>query len=278
MTETEGNEGMVEEPTEAEPTDDASTETQTEPPTQEQDVDALIAQAKAEVEAEWQKKYQGLQKVVSKKDRELQKYKQPEVSPTQTPNTNLEAMKLVVSDLEARDAELGTVNPRIAQIKQMIDEEEKRQVYEQQVVGWQRTVESAREKIEAQIEDAGLDPNDPKLDSVWDKFDIAAYQTGNFDAVNKRLERVLKSVKPKEEKEPVGEKDLEEKVKKLAEEEKKKWLIEQGYLSSDVGPPAGAMGDDAEFLKRYSAGEENDHKRAKELLDKIGEQPLVQRK
>jgi len=202
------------------------------------DASALVAEAEqrqVELQAEIDRKEAVIQRLKEKVELRKRKEKATPLATT-TPNTQLETMKLMVSDLEARDAEQGTVNPRVAQIKQMITEEEQRQVYEKQVQNWQQTTESEREKIEAQIEEAGLNPTDSQFDAVWDKFDIASYQTGNFDAVNQRLGRVLKTVKPvnKEKKEETPEITPE-----LREKIEREYVIKNGIISSDESGPSG---------------------------------------
>ena len=207
-------EALVEETT-ATPEPEAETTETTKTFTQE-DLDAIVS--------EKDKAYQGLQKVIARKDQELEtSRKQP---PTQS---NTQAVKLLL-ELEEERAntpnELGEVrkpSPRIAQLKAEVRR------LEQQEAGkrYQAQLESKRDEIRRKAEEKGIDPDSAEFYPVVD-----AYYTGNFPEAERRLARIP----AKQEKEQkVGKTEEEIRV-----EERAKVIEELGLKKQDGGSPSGA--------------------------------------
>jgi len=77
--------------------------------------------------------------------------------------------------------------------------------YQEKMVAWETGVEQKRSEVNQKIEEAGLNPDDESFDKVWDAFEIAS-QTGRFENVESRLDRVISKPK-KEEKKEIKEED-----------------------------------------------------------------------
>ena len=211
----------------------------------QEDLDAIVT--------EKDKAYQGLQKVIARKDQELEtQRKQPTQSNTQLYKTMLEELEAQSSGTD----ELGQVrkpSPRIAQLRRQVRALEQQEVRQQH----QSQLEGERNKMRKEAEDVGLDPDSEEFYPVVD-----AFHTGNTPEAKRRLDRILKKHEVKETK--VGKTEEE-----IRAEERAKVIEELGLKKQDGGSPSGGGGSDDTFLKDYAEGKSSDHKRAKTVLEKI---------
>ncbi len=123
-------------------------------------------------------------------------------------------------------------------------------------------VDESLETIKDILQTAGLDPdsNAPEVLEVQGLFNDALNKGLRMDGV---IAKTMKTIKAKV---PDREKLKEEIRKELLEESKKSRVLKVEKNAASGGP----LRDD-EFLARYSRGEEDDHKRAREILKKINQ-------
>ena len=190
----------------------------------QEELDALLG--------ERDKAYQGIQRVVSQKDRKIRELEAPRTQPSK-------ATKVILEEMEARQTEEGITNPRIAQLRAEIAREE-------QAEGMETITREWRGKITDKIVNAGLDPSDEAFDDVWESFDVAYAIDGKFERADKKADRILAKVKPVEKKETKPE-DFDKRL----EEEKRKWMEEQGLLATDTGGPSAGAKRWEEVRDRY---------------------------
>ena len=215
-------------------------ETQTATPTQEE-IDALVAKAKEDGKTEAQKEYQGIQRTVAAKDREIKKLKEQ----TAQPSGRTRSTEIQLEDMKARQQETGEPNPRIAMLEAELQREMRTDYVE-------RTTREAREKLDRKIVEAGYDPSDKMFRPVNKEFRLAYRLDGEFGYADELLDEILADVK-QETKPPEGEKKKtfsEEDVEEL----KRRWMEEQGLLSTSDGGPSGSP-DEWETLRlKYGEG------------------------
>lgn len=240
MPKTKGEQVKVEEVKQEQPIKETPpVEPQTPAPTQE-DIDTRIAEALKKQDEEWQKKYQGLQKVINKKDRELSKRKAEPFREDTTDNT----LKLWLQTKEQQEKASGEVDPMIPILRDELKKREWQAQQAKQMRDWQTAVDEQRESVIQQIEEAGLDPEDARFDPVWDKFEVAAYTTGDFSSVSKRLDRALKTIPPKPSEVKVEVKPEEKVEPQLTPEQLESigrdYAVKKGWLKSPTDIPSGA--------------------------------------
>lgn len=213
------------------------------PPTEPQtismtreELDAKVAEAKAEA----MKEYQGIQRIIAKKDQEIEYLR----GQTSKPRTSTPAYKALLDALEAGQDALGEPNPKLTLAKQIIAEEEKREAQEVVYRQQEAIANKAKDDLANKIKEANLNPEDEMFDDVWDAWDLSNALDGKFERAERKLSRILKNVKPPEKK----EEDEEEIARKVLEK--------KGLLKSETGGPSGVSADweqvRADFIKNPS--------------------------
>lgn len=227
-------------------------------PTEPQPSTGVVAQTKSftreeldtameQVRQEEMAKYQGIQKVVSKKDREIEDLRKRGYT---QPSQDDKLLELMLQDRREKSSEYGGYDPLIPQLETELAARKERQAYQESQIKKQEYTDNWKEKLNTRINEAGLDPNDGQFDDVWETFDIAYSVDGKFERAEKKLDKILKSVKP--EAEP---KETEEELKKrLREEVKREIMLERGELETETGLPSGGNLGDAEFITQFSEG------------------------
>lgn len=210
---------------------------QTETDTQltEERIKAMIAEARADGKAEAEKAYKGIQRAVSKKDRELEELRQ-KVSSMPAQGSTL-TQELMLKELKEMDAD----NPRIAVIERTIQlENQKREAqvkYDQQ----QQEARLEKAKLEEQIEVAGFDPTDKRFRRVWRDWKVADKLDGDWSVAQEELADILETLAPK----PEPKVNEEEEARAKAEAE--------GKLKTDTGGPAGGSTARQQIIERWMA-------------------------
>jgi len=226
-------EPSVEEPTapepEAEVTEPIKTFTQ-------EDVDAIVA--------EKDKAYQGLQKVIARKDREAE---QRQKIPAQPKSSQVNVLKAMADTLATGEGEYGEVpearKAKLAQLRQTIASLEQQERIEQMRI----VAETEKQRMHQEAVDAGLDPYSEEFFPVEDAFDL-----GNYPAAKRRHERIL--AKHQKEAKPVEEKKVKTEEDKEAEIEAR-ILEKYGLTKQDTGGPSAASGSKADKLRAIAEGE-----------------------
>jgi hypothetical protein len=197
----------------------------------QKDIDAILS--------EKDKAYKGLQKTLSKKDRELETLKAQSQSGGATTH-----LKTLTEEVERVARESGGVDTsRLIALRQELEAEERR-------VAAMSIIETERQKLAKEISEKGEDPEDEKFDDVWRDFDFSSMVTGDWNKPRKTLEKTLAKSKPKE-----AQENEDEKVNRLAEEKARKMLEEKGLLVSDVNLPSGVSAKREEIIAKYARGE-----------------------
>lgn len=201
---------------------------------------ATTAEAKAE---EKEKGFKSVQRQLSE-----QKLAPPKTSTSGT----AQALQEVIGALEAQAAEVGELTPttqaKLNAARQTLAIVERDAVFERQETVTSGVIADLRNKFEA----IGEDPDDPKFDSIWDAVQIAKLSDGNFDRAKGRAERILRVVKPPEDKKPEEPKLTDEQKEKVA----RKWKEEHGELKTHEGIPSGTGGElTVEMVEKMSADE-----------------------
>ena len=219
---------------------------QTPAPESKEDIDAVRSQLqealnkakeaedgkkKAEEEA---KKHH---KVATEQGRELKRLRESQLPPTQP--TSLVPLKAMADELERLSQSSYAEDPaaaaRLASIRKQIADEEMRQLVESR----EGITKTWREKLEKQIADSGLTPEDSQFEDVWDAFDIAYSVDGKFERAERKLNRILKERKSVEEKKaPEAQpKETEEEMEKRIEA---KVLKKFNLLPTSTTGPSGS--------------------------------------
>lgn len=198
----------------------------------QEDWDAAKAELEERVRQEEFVKYQGLQKVISKKDAEIERLaKQP---------SNTKTMTTVVDELERLSQSAYESDPasqaRISTLKTQLAAEEQR-AYQENII------HQNQERINQEIKSAGYDPTDDRFEGVWDMFEVASVD-GVFTRVDRKLEKVLNKIPVVKEETNVV--DIEKLVEEKAEEKLRVKMEERGLLHTDLG---GASGGEQTFTR-----------------------------
>jgi len=197
--------------------------------TAEEQLEALqtkLAEAEARAE-EKDKGFRTLQQTFRETEKQL---KQQQATALEIQDLK-EQMKLVAAYVatSAGEEEESLIEPapkKKEDLLQKFDQLEKeRQAKAQQEQFIKQVAEYQKRTV-----DLGLTEED---EDYWEIGDLVTM--GSFRRADIKLKKLENAEK---EKEPVGEKDID----KLAEEKKREWLVEKGYLTSDTGLPAGAAG------------------------------------
>jgi hypothetical protein len=210
----------------------------------QEEVNQLIENATQKARDEEFQKYKGIQRVIAQKDKEIATLKNVSTSYPANTTSNLEPYKVMVEEMEAHARETGETNPRVAQMRALIAEEERKTNAEKQRREVEQYTQTWKEKLEAKIAEAGLTPEDEKFDDVWESFDVSYKLDGKFERAEKKLDRILKGVSkvPEVKKTEVKpDDDLEKKVQARLAEEKRKWMQENHLLETETSAPSAAM-------------------------------------
>lgn len=232
-----GNEKEVEKTTK-QPEEETSPETQTITHTQEE-LDALLVQAKEAGKQELEKQYKGIQNVVSKKDKRIEEL---EGQATQLPTSN-PVVKGILDEIERQGREYGegdtNAQARIASLRNQLAQEEAKQMQAKQVQYQENFSKQEREKLDKVITEAGLDPSDDMFTDVDEAFLMAKNYLGpeGFEIAHRKLTRILKNAKP-----PVKSKETEDKHKAEVDEAAREELEKRGLLKAPPGGPSGGAG------------------------------------
>lgn len=257
-----GKDKGVEDTTDTTETTTTETETQ-EPvlPTNKEELDALKAAAIEQGRLEAEDKYKGIQRTINKKNDEIERLKR---KPTQPPINDFSLEEALIAskrgEVDANDPVIAQLEQALATRKRAATEQANAQ-YRDKIIGEQG------EKFNKQIEDAGLDPDDERLDDFHDKFDEACID-GLFDKAERKLNRILSKVEPKK-----GKTESEDDTKaKWIEEGKRLGMEKMGLLKTDNNQPSGAGSSDEEFERKMGSGElpmtAENMKRAQSIIDK----------
>jgi len=214
-----------------------------------------------ELKARLKEQYDELNKTLSAQGAELKRLRKQLTEAPKVASPAIDAQKILLEEMEARQAETGEPNPRIAALKAEIARLEQQEFIE-------RTTNEWRSKLETRISEAGLDPTDEKFDSVWDRFHMAYYVDGpaGFAEAEKRLERILsKSVPKQEPKSPEGKPEKKTYTEEEVEELKRRWMEEQGLLTSEAGGPSASSLTKKDIAAKFAAGEISEEEAAKYL-------------
>uniref|UniRef100_A0A6M3XMT3 Uncharacterized protein n=1 Tax=viral metagenome TaxID=1070528 RepID=A0A6M3XMT3_9ZZZZ len=202
------------------------------------------------VRQEEKEKYQALQRVISNKDRELRELRTRQTeTPSTKPDRRINVLMDEIENLRLQSGETQA-SPRIVQLRVELAREE-------QVQAQEAIVRTERQKIEEEIRNANLNPDDDAFLSVWDSFDFAAAVDGKFERAWKRVKTVLKDTKPAESNlvpEPKKEdtsKIVEDKVQERLREEYEK----RGWLESNTGEPSARGTRKEEAYAKFAKGE-----------------------
>lgn len=172
---------------------------------------------------EGQRQYQGLQKVIAKKDRELDALQR------KAPTSNKKVLAAVLDEIDRPQEELYQDPGRGSRISQLRVDLER----EEQLERMNAYAQQERERINQIIEDAGFSPTDEAFEDVEDAYDLSMMD-GNFARAEKKARKIIgKLAKPVKEPEPDIEKLVEEGVRKMMEE--------KGELTMPAGGPSGAL-------------------------------------
>jgi hypothetical protein len=108
--------------------------------------------------------------------------------------------------------------------------------------------------------------NDDMLERVEDYL-----RTGNLERAEKRIAKAEGEKKPVEIPKVENKETEDVRIARLVEEGIARKLKEKypDILASDDGKPSGGQSSDDKFMERYGQGLETDHKRAKQILDKM---------
>lgn len=180
------------------------------------------------------KKYQGLQKVVSRKDQQIEQLKQ-------SPKPQSKVTNKLIDEIEhlARNSDDGLASTnRIAALKQEL-------VKEENIAQGEAFANDWHSKINQKIIDAGYDPNDDAFVDVEEAYQTAYYSHGKFELAEKKADRILKSLQPTKTEEKVetppitpqkrtfSDEDLEE-AERLINEKKGLSVSDSGRITSGI--------------------------------------------
>jgi len=209
--------------------------------------EANAAKEKAEALAEEKEKgFKRLQRQLSEKKKAT-----PQVSTSGTAR----AIQASIDAIEEQAREAGEISPttqaKLNAARQQLAMMEQQAAYERQDAITDGVIADLRNEFE----EAGVDPDSPQCDGVWDSVKIAKMSDGNFDTAKSRASRIIKSAEPKKE-----EKKAEPESEELDINDPKvqvglrKLLEKEGKLKTHEGSPSGASGSDAEFKKGLGDG------------------------
>lgn len=251
-----------------EPIAETIIETPAEAPSQEQLMEALRVELKDREDKLTlaESSLQGLRASQKERERKLKELEGKLVQPSRP--SQLHASEVLLEELEAREKELGEPNPRIARLKAEIVRERQSETQAAQVQWQEQEIQRQQEKFNQQIKEAGLDPQDERLEDFQDAFEDAK-DDGKFGKAERKLNRILSKVKPSEPKGKEVERDMKD---EWIEEGRRQAKEELGLLTSQTGGPSGAGMSDNEFEHKFGSGELDSTpanlKRAKDIMDK----------
>lgn len=224
VTDKSGNEESPEVKTEEEP------KTQPEPKVYNEE---YLKQFEVQIRGEEARKHEEFRKAMGQKDKVIEgKNKQLQELRARTNQSEpTKRTSMLLEEIERMQRQSGdeTISPRIAQLRSELAREE-------QVVYQQNIINQEREKIESQIREANLDPEDSKFIEVWDAFDEAT-SNGLFQKAYRRLNKTLRDVPSASDVPPKNEK-IEDIVSKLVEEKLRKEYEKRGWLDTSVNEPS----------------------------------------
>ncbi len=181
------------------------------------------------------------QRNVTSKDLELKEaLKKPATSDSSL-------LQTVIEEMKAGETISGEVNPRRVALEAELAGQQSTQKYNEQLQYQETKIKSERSGLDKRISEAGLDPEDESLDTVYNAFTIAC-SDGDFSVASKRLDRVLAKVKPQPKSE-LTEDEEEEIARKVAEK--------KGLLTSETGNPSASSSSEAKIRSDYIADPNN---------------------
>ena len=189
----------------------------------QEEVDTMIS--------EKDKAYQGIQKVVGRKDRELDDLRRQQ--PKQVGSDDTSTLEIMLQDKKLQ-SQYGESDPMIRALENEITKRKAVATQNQQYQAWQDWKVAEREKRQHAIVDVGEDPDDPKFDTVWDSFAIGVNSPeADLSDTDKRLGRILGKPKGKTKSEDEAQR-IEARAEALALEKLKKtpgWRDHEGAPS-----------------------------------------------
>ena len=223
------NEGTVT----SEPTTEVKTEVVAEQKPTEPEKPLTMKEVREYIEEENKKTFKGLQRVIAQKDKEIQTLKTTPVNVDT--NTDVSAMRAMV---EALKASLGEGDPSVIKAEKSLSFTEQK-IAEAKWEAQKKTIISEKQAtFNKMIEDAGLDPEDPRLIPYEVTLNTAIKVDGDFSVPEKTLNKILKTVKPEKVEEsvkPMSQEEIEKRANELAEAKYQKLLKDKGLLKTDTG-------------------------------------------
>lgn len=246
-----GKNEKVEDATETSEMEDTTTEPQAPVlPASKEELDALIAVAAEKAKLEAQDEYRGIQRTVSKKDREIEELRKRVSQPPET-TEDLGIYEAMIADRQGR-ADYESNDPVITQLQAKLNAAKQKQTRDNQARYQERVTRESWDKCSKLIEDAGLDLEDEKLDDFHDAFDDAK-DTGRFERAERKLSRILGKVKPKEKTE-----SEDERIERLADAKSEEKLLakmgKKDMLSTDTIEPSGVGTSATKAMEEYVKG------------------------
>lgn len=220
-------------------------------------------------EAQQKELYDKLNATLSKQGAENKRLKQELDSfKTQPPPIDTTAFvqeSIALENLKNQAREDPTVNAQVTQQQAKVDALSRAKTAAETKLKIDKENAEQRVKLEEQITEAGLNPDDDSFEGVWDAFDFASAIDGNFAKAQRKLDRALKKEKPVEEtkSQTPTETPNEDKIR---EDERLKVMREHGLLVTDDGGPSASSASWAKFQDDYNAGKvtvDEYHKRGK---------------
>jgi len=256
-----GKEETVEEEEVQEPQEPES-EAQTGTLTQEER-DEILKQARDEAFEQ----YKGIQRVIAQKDKEIAALKR--LADSKSTTTSLARDEILLAEMKARQTEFGESNPRIAQLETALALERQHDQQAQQEMQREQYTQTWREKLEQRISSSGLDPEGEQFEDFWDYFQDRYRVDGEFERADKKLDRILKGVKPVE-KPGVKKENPEVNLDEIRKEERRKVMDEYGLLETDTSLPSGVNRDFQAIESDFVAGKisDEDYEKARQKYRK----------
>ena len=205
----------------------------------QEEVDAI----REEIKREEQRSIKGLQRVVSKKDQQIQELRRrpAHVEDTTTIELQLQSARDAEAERRTTDGEYAKKDPAIPRLEAELarriaaQETAKMKDYRESIISGER------EKLETRITEAGFDPDDERFEDAFEMWDISKLD-GQFDRAHRKLDRILKTIKTPEAK---AESNAET---------KRKEMLTKGTGKVD-GIAGGGSSSDTNFHKRFASGE-----------------------
>ena len=182
--------------------------------------------------------FKGLQRVIAKKDKEIQSLK---ATPTNTePNVDIATLRKVLNSVKVSGGDENSIR----EAEEALTQAEVKVKMASQLTYQQKVISENQTKFNDLIENAGLETDDSRLSNYEIAFEMAK-QTGDFSVPERILAKTLKNITPlkvevKDEVKPMSEEEINKRAEAKAQELFKKMQIDKGLLKTDTGAAGGA--------------------------------------